>query len=596
MERSTGSRPASSGGKIQRRNTPREPFRTSSPALLPLDDIAVSEIGSEIELLSTTLEPILGTGNTDIEDGDGWDTDLEDVKNYPNRKVLTQDERARIVYIRACIKFSITPSSLFIRGLKKGDVDLQNQGLGPLGTQAVALSLVIDRTVTDLVIAGNYIGDVGIRYLTEMLVVNDSVHSVDVSDNNLQSYGARVLGNMLVHNDTILSLKAAGNGFNRHDALTFADAIRFYRFSLRVLDLSHNELETDGGKHLGPAIAANDTLETLDLSWNHLAYDGIKAVAEGLKENTSIKKLNVSWNGIGDDGALCVVQAATINETLEMLHMDANRIGPQGLSKVLKNLSGNKILRELKMSKNPITTMGPQCALQVINAHPEMGLQTLEIKDSWLTSEACRLLYEIQDLKPKFTVVHGGFTNAHDLIKASIKKREENCLNDPFMFLINYVNDNRLRWLDLFNRLDSDKNFSISFDEFREGMKANGIPISDKDINTLMERLDQDNDGCIDFGELLEGQKKYLKRFEKVIGSNPMTPPTPSTRQQSRPSSRQRSRPSSRQQSRPSSRQQSRPTSRTDRSAVLTIDQKAKSDLESYTRTVRSARPLPVNS
>ncbi|XP_021351725.1 leucine-rich repeat-containing protein 74A-like isoform X1 [Mizuhopecten yessoensis] len=617
MERLVGSpRPASSASKIQRRETPRERIpnpreepKTSSRAVSPVQSLAATDLGSELELITSALEPTMEAVNVDIEDGEGWDTDLEDVKNliekakpkkhenYPKRKILTEEEKARLVYIRACIKFSITPSSLFLRGLKKGHVNLQNQGLGPLGTQAVALSLVIDRTVTDVVIAGNSIGQTGIRYLTDMLLVNDNINHIDVSDNNLQSHGAQALSNMLLHNDSILSLKASGNQFNRNDALLFAQAIQFDRFSLRVLDLSHNNLETEGGQHLGPAIAANDTIEILDISWNHLAYDGIKAVAEGLKENTSIKTLNVSWNGIGDEGAVCLVQAATINETLEVLQMDANRIGPIGLANLLKQTASNKALLELKMSKNPITTLGPESALHVINAHPEMGLQLLEIQDSWLTSEACRLVYEIQELKPKFKVVHGGFTNAHDLIKASIKKREENCMNDPFLFLINYVNDNRLRWMDLFNRLDTDKNFSISFEEFRNGMKANSIPISDKDVGILMERLDEDHDGTIDFGELLEGQKKYLKRFEKVMGVTPtLSTSTPSTRQNSRPSSRQQSRPSSRQKSRPSSRQQSRPTSRTDRSAALASQQKSKSDMESYTRTIQSAPGLSVIS
>ncbi|XP_033734662.1 leucine-rich repeat-containing protein 74B-like isoform X2 [Pecten maximus] len=611
MERLIGSRPASSASKIQRRATPRdrgptprdkgptaqEPPKTSSRVNSPVGSHAATDLGSELELITAALEPTGGTVTVDIEDGEGWDTDLEDVKNYPRRKLLTEEEKARLVYIRACIKFSITPSSLFLRGLKKGQIDLQNQGLGPLGTQAVALSLVIDRSVTDVVISGNYIGQTGIRYLTDMLLVNDNISHVDVSDNNLQSYGAQALSNMLLQNDNILSLNASGNQFNRNDALLFAQAIQFYRFSLRVLDLSHNDLEMEGGQHLGPAIATNDTIEILDISWNHLAYDGVKAVAEGLKENTSIKNLNVSWNGIGDEGALCVVRAANVNETLEILQMDANRIGPIGLPDLLKQLASNKVLLELKISKNPITTIGPESALHVIHAHPEMGIQLLEIQDSWLTTEACRLVYEIQEMKPNFKVVHGGFTNAHDLIKASIKKREENCMNDPFLFLINYVNDNRLRWMDLFNRLDTDKNFSISFEEFRDGMKSNNIPISDKDVQVLMERLDEDHDGAIDFGELLEGQKKYLKRFEKVMGVTPnISSSTPSTRQNSRPPSRQKSRPSSRTQSRPTSRQQSRPTSRTDRSAALTIQQKAKSDMETYARTVQSSQEPAVNS
>lgn len=90
----------------------------------------------------------------------------------------------------------------------------------------------------------------------------------------------------------------------------------------------------------------------------------------------------------------------------------------------------------------------------------------------WITREVSELLEEIHDLKPNFNLKHAGFVSAHDIIKASAKKRQQDIINDPFMFLIDYVTENKLRWLDLFNRLDTDKNFSISQTEFREGVKV----------------------------------------------------------------------------------------------------------------------------
>jgi hypothetical protein len=40
---------------------------------------------------------------------------------------------------------------------------------------------------------------------------------------------------------------------------------------------------------------------------------------------------------------------------------------------------------------------------------------------------------------------------------------------------------------------------SVSYDEFKEGLKQSGIPISPAQIDALIAYLDRDGDGEIDF-------------------------------------------------------------------------------------------------
>lgn len=93
-------------------------------------------------------------------------------------------------------------------------------------------------------------------------------------------------------------------------------------------------------------------------------------------------------------------------------------------------------------------------------------------QDISVPSAFSTLLEELLKLKPRFRCKHGGFRNQNDIFKFAIKQREENLLNDPFMQLMDYVHQKKLRWVDLFYRLDTDKNLSISEDEFRNGIKV----------------------------------------------------------------------------------------------------------------------------
>ena len=75
--------------------------------------------------------------------------------------------------------------------------------------------------------------------------------------------------------------------------------------------------------------------------------------------------------------------------------------------------------------------------------------------------ELCK---EIQELRPNLKIRHGGSGGA--LFKP--KKRPS-----PMKIVKNYIENNRMRLLDLFNTLDKDKSLSITVKEFADGLKVN---------------------------------------------------------------------------------------------------------------------------
>ena len=57
----------------------------------------------------------------------------------------------------------------------------------------------------------------------------------------------------------------------------------------------------------------------------------------------------------------------------------------------------------------------------------------------------------------------------------------------------------KLRKVDFFNKLDTDGSMSLSREEFRDGILMAGIPMTENEIESLLNGLDKDGDGEINY-------------------------------------------------------------------------------------------------
>ena len=73
--------------------------------------------------------------------------------------------------------------------------------------------------------------------------------------------------------------------------------------SVKMLNLSRNQINKEGAKILAEVLKDNGTIETLDLSGNNLGVSGTKAIAESLMTNTCLQHLNLYSNKVDVDGA-----------------------------------------------------------------------------------------------------------------------------------------------------------------------------------------------------------------------------------------------------------------------------------------------------
>lgn len=447
---------------------------------------------------------------------DEWDTDLED-EGYQTR-MQNQIEHVRHVYIAACRRKNIVPVHCFIKGLESDVINLNFQGLGPVGTRAVATALVIDRYTKTLLLAGNYIGSEGVRYVTDMLRENEFLTHVDLSENNLQSSAAEMIADLFRDNYTLTSLNLSGNLFKEDDAKYFAAILASDRYvGLKRLDLSHNRLGDNGAKVIAHALGDNEIITYLNLSWNQIRHNGIECLAHALAENNCLKVFDVSANGVSNPGAECIAKALSSNRTLEELNLSFNRIGLEGLVVLFKNLVLNDSLKTIKLSNNPITLQGPVAALKLLQSSDSTVLEKIEIADACVPRDFYTVLEEVQETHPRLKVQIGGYINARDMFKAESKSNQKAWMKDPVLVFINFMEDRKMKVVDIFKLLDKDKSCALSREEFKTGLVKIGCPLTESDIEKFLNVLDIDHSGEIDLGEFIDGFHKHKRRLTKYL-------------------------------------------------------------------------------
>ncbi|XP_046346704.1 leucine-rich repeat-containing protein 74B-like [Haliotis rufescens] len=460
---------------------------------------------------------------------DDYSDSEPDEKPSPRKTSLEGGDESRHVYLAACRKLNIVPSSSYLRCVRSKVVKLNHQGLTVRAVKAVCISLVEQLTVTELHLANNDIGDAGLRCVVDMLHHNSIIHVLDVSNNNLRSPGAAMLSGLLAENDSLQVLKAAGNRFKDGDAGQLGEALA-KNTTLRSLDLSHNEIRDGGGK-LGKCLGLNSTLETLNLSWNHLRSAGVAGMAAGIKGNTVLRSLDLSWNGLGTEGARTVGGALRDNTTLEELALNSCRIGQQALGDLLKKMQSNNTLNTLRLSNNPITHQGAVYLVEFLRDHPSMEIHTVEISDVVVSGEFSRLIDSVRCFRPTFRVVHGDTLRGGDAVLRELQLPRMK-VRDPLVVVMEHVDSQDMRLVDLFTAHDSDNKGAVSRQDFMRAIKEAGVNLEERQVQRLVDMLDRDCSGEIDFVDLIDRENKYRKlrevRVTSGVGSRGITTATAS--------------------------------------------------------------------
>nr|XP_022312945.1 leucine-rich repeat-containing protein 74A-like isoform X1 [Crassostrea virginica] len=468
---------------------------TTSARFTP-DKKAISKVFTKDSSRTTPVK-----GKKEIEDDQETVLDIT-VPHVP------YDDTGRRTYEKICQKLGVVPSSKILKKLAESpNIDIKRYGLGPKGTMAVSVALVINSTVTTLNISGNNIDKTGILYIQRMMEENLTITDLDVSDNHLKTFGAKAIGMMLQDNKGIKRLNIAGNEFTDFDAQFFIKEIETHPV-LDYLDISRNGFGDIAAPAFEKMISENNNMTELNISWNQFRVPGAKCLARGLKDNMKLKLVNASWNGIDDEGALAFSDCLSNNAVLTELDISCTRIGDKGYAQVMRAFKKNEDLEVLRIGKNNIKEETVKLSIDLLKEITTLALQVLDLSDVMLGASVVKEVESLEEVHPNLEVIHG-YTDSYGKRKmAGFSDMGEEAL----WIIKEFIEEKDLTVAKLFAEFDEDGSNSVDYDEFRQGIKQAKIPLVSSQVDALINFIDIDGDGDIDFSELVLKMKEITKK------------------------------------------------------------------------------------
>ena len=143
--------------------------------------------------------------------------------------------------------------------------------------------------------------------------------------------------------------------------------------SLTVLDLEYSNINKEAAIKLATALNCNNVLEQLWLRGNVLGADGGAVILTSLQNISTLRVLDLSYNNISSTSANGIAAVINSNQFLEQLWLDGNTLMTTGVITIASVLKKHCNLRLLSLSNNGITEDATGEISAIVNSNTLLG-------------------------------------------------------------------------------------------------------------------------------------------------------------------------------------------------------------------------------
>ncbi|CAJ1082708.1 leucine-rich repeat-containing protein 34 [Xyrichtys novacula] len=250
--------------------------------------------------------------------------------------------------------------------------------------------LIDSKHVTGLDFRYNNISDKGAGDLAELLQEeSSSLKSLNLTFNDIQTDGAEVLAKSLQCNSTLLSLSLSGNKIGNRGAMHLASMLQV-NHTLRELQLADCDLATQSVIAFAIMLKSNESLHSLDISRPQLLFslqeEWTVHFSEMLAVNSSLVELHLGKTGMTDTGMERLSEGLRLNRSLRYLDLRCNRLTRDGVRHLTEVLKQNPSLEILDLSANRIEDEGALYLGDAIS-HRGCSLRELSVTSNNIKTE-----------------------------------------------------------------------------------------------------------------------------------------------------------------------------------------------------------------
>ena len=191
------------------------------------------------------------------------------------------------------------------------------------------------------------------RIILSLSSVIETLTVLDLEYSNIKEEAAVTLAEALNYNNILEQLWLRGNMLGADGAAVILTSLQNIS-TLRILDLSYNNISSSSANGIAAVVNRNHFLEQLCLDGNMLMTAGVVIIASVLKKHSNLTLLSLSNNGITEDAAEEISDIVNNNSLLRGLLLDNNQLQSVGISNISKSLARIKFLHSLELTNNCI--------------------------------------------------------------------------------------------------------------------------------------------------------------------------------------------------------------------------------------------------
>ena len=224
---------------------------------------------------------------------------------------------------------------------------------------------------------------------------NENIKSIDISFNH------KINLSLISH---ILSLKNLSklnlqmNSIDDKEIKSIVNYIKENNSPIKTLILKNNKITSEGSVSIVDLIKFSKTLKVLDLSYNELKSEGVKKICNGIIVSNStscLEQLFLNGNKCNDYCADDIFNLLVNNNVkkLKLLSLSVNFFSNKGIDKILSSLRKNNYLEQLCLGENKIDSKAFSNLVNYLKFN--RTLKNLEIKSSRINDESLNEIIKV---------------------------------------------------------------------------------------------------------------------------------------------------------------------------------------------------------
>ena len=228
-------------------------------------------------------------------------------------------------------------------------LSLDNNNIPQEACEELAVAIQSNEQLEKLSLNDNNLHSSAIVILNSLVTIA-TLKVLRLNNNQIPQEAGEALASVIMHNTRLEELYLGSNNLGI-GTVKIAKSLQHIT-TLKVLSLDNNNIPQEASEELAVAIKSNEQLEKLWLNGNHLHSSAI-VILNSLATITTLKVLDLSNNQMPQEAGEALASVIMHNTRLEDLYLNSNNLGI-GTMKVAKSLLHITTLRVLSLENNYI--------------------------------------------------------------------------------------------------------------------------------------------------------------------------------------------------------------------------------------------------